>query len=68
MEKDDIISNAKEVSEKFNNYFIDVIENLDIAPFIEETVLQKDSCVPTEEIVKKYSKHASIIKIKRCHY
>ena len=64
IEKDEITSNAKEVSEKFNNYFIDVIENLDIAPIIEETVLQRDPCVPIEEIVKKYSKHASIIKIK----
>ena len=37
IEKKEITSNAKEVSEKLNNYFVDVIENLDITPFIEET-------------------------------
>ena len=53
IEKDEITSNAKEVSEKLNNYFVDVIENLDITPFIEETYPQTHLCDPIEDIVKK---------------
>ena len=64
IEKDEITSNAKEVSEKLNNYFVDVIENLDITPFIEETYPQTHLCDPIEDIVKKYSNHPSITKIK----
>ena len=33
IEKDEITSYAKEVSEKLNNYFVSVIENLDINTF-----------------------------------
>ena len=64
IEKDEITSNAKEVSEKLNNYFVDVIENLDITPFIEETEAQTHLCDPIENIVKKCSNHSSITKIK----
>ena len=51
----------KEVSEKLNNYFIDVIESMDI---VEPFIMEIHSCDPLENIVKKkYSKHTSIVKI-----
>ena len=56
-------SEATDVAEKMNNFFIDVIENLDIEHFEEQTIEinPQDSI---ENIVRMYSKHPSILKIK----
>ena len=64
IEKDIVTTNEKEVSEKFNNYFVDIVENLDIEPFIVENEIEIHCSDPIDDIVKKYSKHPSIIKIK----
>ena len=57
-------SNAKEVAEKMNNFFVDVIESLDIEPFVEESINESNSEDSIENIVMKYSQHPSILKIK----
>ena len=47
-----------------NNFFIDVIENLDIEHFAEESTNEMIPPDSIENIVKQYSKHPSIIKLK----
>ena len=64
LENEIITSNETEVAEKMNNFFIDVIENLDIEHFDEEPIDEMVSLDPIETIIKSYSKHPSILKIK----
>ena len=64
IEKDVIISDDKEVSETFNKYFVDIVKNLDIEPLILDNEDEIHSNDPLDYIVKKYSKHDSILKIK----
>ena len=45
--------------------FIDVIENLDIEPFIEQTANDDNTLNSIKDIVKKYNQHPSILKIKQ---
>ena len=66
LENEIITSNETEVAEKMNNFFIDVIENLDIEHFDEEPINEMVSLDPIETIIKSYSKHPSILKIKGC--
>ena len=63
VENENVTSEATDVAEKMNNFFIDVIENLDIEHFEEQTIEinPQDSI---ENIVRMYSKHPSILKIK----
>ena len=64
IEKDKVTSNEKDVAEIINNYFVDVIENLDIEPYIKENCLTKPSNKNVESIINKYKNHPSILKIK----
>ena len=64
IEKDVIISDDKEVSETFNKYFVDIVKNLDIEPLILDNEDEIHSNDTLDYIVNKYSKHASILKIK----
>ena len=76
IETDLITSDETKVAEKLNNYFVDVIENLEIETFTDvvEPHTNTDTCVIGEneselqntitKLVSKYSKHPSIIKIK----
>lgn len=66
VENDKIISKEKEVAEKMNDYFIDIVEDLEIECFnhtnsddIEPTFLNE-----IENIIYKYKNHPSILKIK----
>ena len=59
-----MVSIATEVAEEMNNFFIDVIENLDIEHFAEESTNEMIPHDSIENIVKQYSKHPSIIKLK----
>ena len=63
VENENVTSDTTDLAEKMNNYFIDVIENLDIEHFEEPTteIYPQDSI---ENIVRMYSKHPSILKIK----
>ena len=64
VENEEVTSSAKEVAEKMNNFFVDVIESLDIEPFVEESINESNSEDSIENIVMKYSQHPSILKIK----
>ena len=64
VENEIVTSNATEVAEKMNNFFINVIENLDIEHFVEESTNEMIPHGSTENIVKEYSKHPRIIKLK----
>ena len=63
VENENVISDATDVAEKMNNFFIDVIKNLGIEHFEEQTtgINPQDSI---ENIVSMYSKRPSILKIK----
>ena len=67
-EDDSIISDKKAVAEKFNNYFIEVIENLDIEHFngniCNENNVSTNENDEIETIIAKYENHPSILKIK----
>ena len=62
---DNGIVTSTEVAENMNNFFIDVIENLDIEHFAEESTNEMNPNVSIENIVNMYSKHPSILKIKK---
>ena len=65
IEKDEVISEEEEVAEKMNNYFANVIENLEIEPFIQNSVatnINYDDSITN--VIKKYASHPSILKIK----
>ena len=64
IENENVTSNESEVAEKMNNFFIEVIENLDIKRSAEESTNEMIPQDSIENIVKLYSKHPSIIKIK----
>ena len=55
IEKKIVVTDEREVAEKMNNSFIDVIENLDIELFIEETANDDNFFSSIEDIVKKYN-------------
>ena len=63
IDNDEIISNDKLVAEKMNNYFMDVIDSLDIEPFIKIDEGESNSN-SIEDIIDMYSNHPSILKIK----
>ena len=60
-----MVTDEQEVAEKMNHYFIDVIENLDIEPFIRQTANDDNTLNSIKDIVKKYNQHPSILKIKQ---
>ena len=71
IESDKIFSEKKEVADKFNNFFIEAVENLEIEHFdnvgnITSTNEINSNYVIDEidNIITKYSAHPSILKIK----
>ena len=44
-------------------FFVDLIESLDIEPFIDESIHTSNSGDPIENIIMEYSQHPSILKI-----
>ena len=66
VENDTIISNTKDVAEKLNNYFVEAVENLEIEHFLleneEANVTDHNDIIDT--IIRKYTTHPSILKIK----
>ena len=49
---------------EMNNFFIESIENLDIEPHTEEIINESNSVNIVKNIVRKFSHHPSILKIK----
>ena len=64
IENDEVITNDYEVAEKMNNFFIDTIENLDIESYAVYNGRETNHSNLAEDIVKKYERHPSILKIK----
>ena len=62
VEKDKITSKNSEVAEKLNNFFNKVVINLNIEPFVNAT--DDDNNTDIDDIIKRYSVHPSILKIK----
>ena len=64
IEKDEVITNEKEVAEKMNNFFIETIEDLQIESFTPTNVNTINPNNIIENIILKYEMHPSILKIK----
>ena len=64
VENDEITTDKNGVAEKLNSFFIDSVANLDIEPFLQEEPRNFDSHDDISKIIRKYSKHPSILKIK----
>ena len=64
VENDSITTNNEGVAEKLNSFFIDSVANLDIEPFLQEEPRNLDSNDEISRIIRKYSQHPSILKIK----
>ena len=66
IEDDKVISDKKELAEKFNDFFIEAVENLEIehfaSDFEENNIGNDDDAI--SRIIRKYSSHPSILKIK----
>ena len=61
VETDEIITKDVEVAAKFNNFFINSIENLDIKSYIPSI---EDKNENLDDIMKQYENHPSVLKIK----
>ena len=64
IEDDVVISNAQEVAEKMNTFFVEAVKNLDIEPYNEEIITGINSHDIIDDIVMNFSQHPSILKIK----
>ena len=64
IENDEVMSNVNEIAEIINNYFVDVIETLDIEPYIKDNCPTNYSSKYLANIITKYEQHPSIIKLK----
>ena len=64
VENDTITTDKKGVAEKLNNFFVDSVANLDIESFLKEEPENSDPRDDIGKIIRKYSKHPSILKIK----
>ena len=66
IENDKVTSNAQEVAEKMNTFFVEAVKNLDIEPYAEEIITERNSHDIIDNIVINFSQHPSILKIKDC--
>ena len=68
-DNDKIIRNEAVVAEKFNDYFSNVVETLNIPEIDAVTIISDHIADPIDQAIYKYSKHPSIIAIKeKCAY
>ena len=64
MEDNEIITDDKRNAELFNEYFVNITQNLDIPKFAIQMLPADVICIdPIDEIIYNYSKHPSILKI-----
>ena len=63
IEKDNIVSDDKEISKIFCDFFGDIVKNLNIELPNELLQLTDDFSNPLEKSIKKYENHPSIIRI-----
>ena len=66
IENNTVISNKTDLAEKFNNYFVEAVENLEIEHFVsndeDASIIEHEDVIDT--IIRKYTSHPSILKIK----
>ena len=62
IENDRIVSENHEIVKTFDTYFKSVTDSLNVFEWIDESVKSNDKI---EQIIAKYSKHPSILKIKQ---
>ena len=60
IQNDEIISNNKEVSEIFNNFFLSIAAKLNIPKYEDLSVNRANSGDPLENLITKYKNHPSI--------
>ena len=63
LENDKIVSDTAEVAKIINDYFTQIVDDLDILPWSSNEDFQKET-LTLSEIIQKYASHPSIIKIK----
>ena len=63
-ENQEIISNENEVAEKYNLYFSNIVQSLDITEVENSIIISEHIEDPIFRAINKYSKHPSIIAIK----
>ena len=69
MEKEKLVSSKSDVAQRFNQFFSNIVKNLDIPKYVVGDTLHlnlKDH--PILIAILKYRDHPSIITIKRFHY
>ena len=59
-DNDKVIRNEADVAEKFNNYFSNVVETLNIPEIDAVTIISDHIADPIDQAIYKYSKHPSI--------
>ena len=66
VEDNRIITDNVKNAEKFNEYFVNITQNLDIPDITNEVLpIEVEYIDPIDKIIYNYSKHPSIIKIKQ---
>ena len=58
-----VYSDNTVVAEKLNNFFVELVQSLEIQPYISEAEIN-DCAGNIEEIIKQYERHPSILQIK----
>ena len=64
VENDDILENDKRTATVFNNFFSNIITNLDIPQYIEEEPISQNIDDPLMKALVKYRNHPRIVAIK----
>ena len=63
-ENGETISSVTDIADKFNDFFSNVVQNLNIAK--ENSMLKKNLCInPVLAVVEKYKHHQNIISINK---
>ena len=67
IENNMVISDKTDLAEKFNNYFVETVENLEIEHFVSNdrvtSVIEHEDVIDTT--IRKYNTHSSMMKIKK---
>ena len=69
MEKEELVSSEYDVAQRFNQFFSNIVKNLDIPKYVAEDTLHLNlKNHPTLMTILKYRDHPSIITIRRFRY
>ena len=59
------ITDNKKISETFNNFFSNIVKNLNIDSDLSDITSQTNNADPVFRVFEKYANHPSVFKIKR---